>query len=70
MAIFTEVLQSKDLLITSVLKSFYVVNSLKSGKFTAKNSSTQIFSIDLLSDFPKEVSLKILLLFGSIAADA
>lgn len=48
MAIFTEVFQSKDLLIASVLQSFYIVSSFESNKFTAKKSSTKIFRVHLL----------------------
>lgn len=75
MAIFTEVFQSKDLLFPSVLQSLRIANSFESNKSTATSLTSRypasiccLFPSQLA--FPTETSLKILLLFGSIAADA
>lgn len=73
---FTGAFQSKDLLITFVLQSFYIANSLESNKITAKRSLTprcpETICCLLLPELalPKEMSLRFSLLCGSIAADA
>lgn len=67
-----KVLLSKDLLVTSALMSFYTVSN-KLTKKKKKKPSIKVFSVHLLPSelaFLKVVSLRFLLLLGSIARDA